>query len=304
MGLFDKKIGTIFLKENSDAENFVFQMTKLLDQVGNAQLKREIETQIKLANYGIYGEKNIAFELKNSGIDMYVLHDLCLEYNGLKAQIDYLIVTRERVYVIECKNLIGNIEINSDGNFIRTYEINGKKIKEGMYSPITQNERHIAVIKGLRTPDNQIKKHFFEKHFNDTYRSLVVLSNPKTYLNAKFAKKEIKNKVIRADALISHIKETDKISCCNLKNDEMLLAAKYFLEHNIPDRSDYSLKYKEIVEQLKETVIESAEQSIKICPRCGADLVLRTAQKGDNAGKEFYGCSAFPKCRYIEKAFE
>ncbi len=304
MGLFDKKIGTIFLKENSDAENFVLQMTKLLDQVGNAQLKREIETQIKLANYGIYGEKNIAFELKNSGIDMYVLHDLCLEYNGLKAQIDYLIITRERVYVIECKNLIGNIEINSDGNFIRTYEINGKKIKEGMYSPITQNERHIAVIKGLRTPDNQIKKHFFEKYFNDTYRSLVVLSNPKTYLNAKFAKKEIKNKVIRADALISHIKETDKISCCNLKNDEMLSAAKCFLEHNIPDRSDYSLKYKEIVEQLKETVTESAEQSIKICPRCGAELVLRTAQKGDNAGKEFYGCSAFPKCRYIEKASE
>lgn len=304
MGLFNKKIGTVFLKEDSDAENFVVQMTELLNQVNDAQLKREIETQIKLANYGIYGEKNIAFELKNSGIDMYVLHDLCLEYNGLKAQIDYLIITRQRVYVIECKNLIGNIEINSDGNFIRTYEINGKKIKEGLYSPITQNERHMAVIKGLRTPDNQIQKHFFEKHFDDTYRSLVVLSNPKTYLNAKFAKKEVKNKVIRADALISYIKETDKTSCCDLKNDEMLSAAKYFLEHNILDRSDYSLKYKEIVEQLKETATENAEQNTKTCPRCGAELVLRTAKKGDNAGKEFYGCSTFPKCRYIENISE
>ncbi|MBR3447258.1 MAG: topoisomerase DNA-binding C4 zinc finger domain-containing protein [Oscillospiraceae bacterium] len=34
------------------------------------------------------------------------------------------------------------------------------------------------------------------------------------------------------------------------------------------------------------------------CPRCGAELVLRTAKKGNNAGKQFYGCSAFPKCRY------
>lgn len=31
----------------------------------------------------------------------------------------------------------------------------------------------------------------------------------------------------------------------------------------------------------------------------GAKLILRTAKKGDNAGQQFYGCTAFPKCRYI-----
>ncbi|MBQ6041356.1 MAG: topoisomerase DNA-binding C4 zinc finger domain-containing protein [Oscillospiraceae bacterium] len=36
------------------------------------------------------------------------------------------------------------------------------------------------------------------------------------------------------------------------------------------------------------------------CPRCGAAMVLRTANKGANAGKQFYGCSAFPKCRFIQ----
>ena len=128
MGFFDKKIGTIFLKEDSDAEIFITKMTELSSKA-EGQLKNDIETQIKLASYGVYGEKNIAFELKNSGIDMYVLHDLCLEYEGLKAQIDYLIITRQRAYVIECKNLIGNIEIDSDGNFIRTYELFGKKVK-------------------------------------------------------------------------------------------------------------------------------------------------------------------------------
>ena len=34
-----------------------------------------------------------------------------------------------------------------------------------------------------------------------------------------------------------------------------------------------------------------------ICPLCGAEMVLRTAKKGSNAGEKFYGCSAFPKCR-------
>ena len=35
------------------------------------------------------------------------------------------------------------------------------------------------------------------------------------------------------------------------------------------------------------------------CPKCGADMVLRTAKKGRNAGSRFWGCSAYPNCRAI-----
>lgn len=35
------------------------------------------------------------------------------------------------------------------------------------------------------------------------------------------------------------------------------------------------------------------------CTKCGADMVKRTATKGKNAGNEFLGCSAFPKCRSV-----
>ena len=34
-----------------------------------------------------------------------------------------------------------------------------------------------------------------------------------------------------------------------------------------------------------------------LCPRCGGDMILRTAQKGANAGNQFWGCVEFPKCR-------
>lgn len=34
-----------------------------------------------------------------------------------------------------------------------------------------------------------------------------------------------------------------------------------------------------------------------ICPKCGANMVLRTATKGDKVGSQFWGCSNFPKCR-------
>jgi restriction system protein len=33
------------------------------------------------------------------------------------------------------------------------------------------------------------------------------------------------------------------------------------------------------------------------CPQCGKPMVLRTAQKGARAGKQFWGCSGYPDCK-------
>lgn len=35
----------------------------------------------------------------------------------------------------------------------------------------------------------------------------------------------------------------------------------------------------------------------KRCPQCGHPMVLRTAQRGPQAGQQFWGCSQFPRCR-------
>lgn len=42
----------------------------------------------------------------------------------------------------------------------------------------------------------------------------------------------------------------------------------------------------------------AASQSIPTCKRCGARMVLRTAQKGPRAGEKFWGCSNYPVCRF------
>ena len=54
-----------------------------------------------------------------------------------------------------------------------------------------------------------------------------------------------------------------------------------------------------VTENAAEVLPEQTKDTVMKCPRCGAVLVLRTAKKGGNAGKQFYGCSAFPKCRYM-----
>ena len=40
--------------------------------------------------------------------------------------------------------------------------------------------------------------------------------------------------------------------------------------------------------------------SEKVCPKCSSPLVIRIAKKGPNAGKKFWACSSFPKCKHIE----
>jgi restriction system protein len=37
------------------------------------------------------------------------------------------------------------------------------------------------------------------------------------------------------------------------------------------------------------------------CPQCGSSLVTRVARKGSNAGGQFIGCSAFPRCRFTRQ---
>jgi len=35
------------------------------------------------------------------------------------------------------------------------------------------------------------------------------------------------------------------------------------------------------------------------CPKCGKIMVVRTVKSGNNAGKQFWGCSAYPDCKGI-----
>jgi hypothetical protein len=83
-----------------------------------------------------------------------------------------------------------------------------------------------------------------DNYFEDFYKSVVVLANPKTVLNAKFAKKEIKKKVIRADQLVKYIKDIYVISKVTPYSEEGLLEwANSFLNLHKEVEKDYTGKY-------------------------------------------------------------
>jgi len=45
-------------------------------------------------------------------------------------------------------------------------------------------------------------------------------------------------------------------------------------------------------------VLEILHDSRKLCPKCEREMVLRTAGRGPGAGKQFWGCSGYPRCRF------
>jgi len=48
-----------------------------------------------------------------------------------------------------------------------------------------------------------------------------------------------------------------------------------------------------------ETAVAVEESGEPVCPKCGVSMVQRTASKGANKGKPFWGCRNYPKCREV-----
>lgn len=308
MGIFSNP-EVVFLKESSDAKEYLQKLEGLLPNA-NGDVREKIQREIAITKAGIAGEDNIIFELKHSGMDLVVLHDLYIEVGDLGAQIDFYVITPKVNIVIECKNLVGNIEINSKGEFIRTFEYNGKRSKKGLYSPITQNERHMEVLKQCRREGfGFLMGAAFSATFESMNKSLIVLANSETIVNDRYAPKEIKEKVIRADQLIATIKKINSdVKLPSSSKKEMRGIGERMLARNVEVRKDYFKHFEDLMKEVKgqgtqqDGVTKKEEKSQKkVCPKCGKTLVRRVAVKGEHAGEKFYGCSGFPKCRYTEK---
>lgn len=256
MGFFDKLDSPVLYKESNDMKRQLERL-EILQEKASDENKKLIAQDMRLLQYGDLGENNVQFELMNSFMPMLVLKDLQLEYEDLTAQIDFIVITRKLNFVIECKNLFGDIEVNSAGDFIRTLEFGGKKMQEGIYSPITQNRRHLDILKAIRkeSKGNILLKMMVEKFFDEDYKSIIVLANPKTVLNVSKAKNETRERLIRNDQLINHIKMLNAKSKNEPSSDkQMYTLAESLMKYHKPKSKDYVSKYAIDLEQPKESI--------------------------------------------------
>ena len=244
---------TVFLKKVSEIEEQIKALKILLEKYpDNEALKNEL----RICKIGLQGEKEIEFELANSNIGMYVLHDVNMEYQDLKAQIDYIIITPAYTYFVECKNLIGNITVDSNGNFNREYYKDQKKVKEGMYSPLSQAQRHIEIFKKIwMTRNNTLMDKLIRRdNLDKWYKPLVVMANSKSILDIKYAPEDYKHKIIKSDSLIEYL-QNDFKRCDKdllLKKEQMYNAAYSIMKnYNKTISENYIAKYEKLVKDNK-----------------------------------------------------
>lgn len=244
MGWFDKLREPVFLKESSDACRQLQVLRQLASQL-TIEGQELLFQDIRALEYGILGERQIAYELKNSHMPMYILHDICLEDEGLCAQIDYIAVTRKICFIIECKNFYGDIEIDSRGDFYRIMEIGGQQKKEAVYSPVTQNEHHLELLKTIKLKSQPLLfRGMAERCFERRVQSVVVLANPKTMLYLQEAPQEIREHVIRADQLVAYMRRQYRISEEPELSDKKIRAqAKAILLLHQEKEKNYLWKY-------------------------------------------------------------
>lgn len=208
--------------------------------------------------------------------------------NGETSEVDVIFITQKGIFVFESKNYSG--WIFGDEKSQKWTAMLPNKQKNQFYNPILQNKTHVKWMRNYVGEDVPLF-------------SIIVFSERCELKKVTVESPDVK--VIKRDRTYAAVRDIwdqspdilseEKInelydSLAKLTNvDEAVKAAHI---------DNINQKYKK--EEKKQETSAQAERQELICPKCGNVLVLRTAKKGENAGNQFYGCSNFPKCRYIQ----
>lgn len=252
----------IFIKDFTKENQQLNALVELSKKVKTPAKKELIDRDIAYLKYGLDGEANVYYEIKNSFVPMLCLHDIRLEYEDYIAQLDFTIITNKFIYVLETKKLNGNIEITSDGDFIRTVSNKYGKIikKEGMYSPISQNDRHVRILKDILMKEDLIRTMLV--------KSAVIIANPKTIVSKQHCPAKIKNNIYKYDQITNLLKREmdDKTNEKDLLEKYLYAIADYMVKYNKPLKIDYEKKYSLTKEDFTENdsfvKVEPTNQSV------------------------------------------
>ncbi|ENJ1575437.1 NERD domain-containing protein [Vibrio parahaemolyticus] len=222
---------------------------------------------------GVFGEflvNRLLSKLPES--DYTLIKDVTLPTNDGTTQVDHIVVSRYGIFVVETKNMKGWI-FGSARQKQWTQKIYRHSSK--FQNPLHQNYKHIKALETLLGCS--------EEHLH----SVIVFIGDSTFKtemppNVTYARGSIRyiqqfNDVVFSDN--DYARLTESINRLKLKRGVIT-----------------DLKHRKHVKEVVASKVSSNE-----CPRCGSEMVLRETKRGENIGKQFWGCSTFPKCRAVKQ---
>ena len=291
-------------------------------------------------NAGRYGEYLIYKRLKHMEANgaKFLFNVYIPKRNGETTEIDVLMICPKGIFVFESKNYSGWI-FGSEGqkNWYQTLPAGrGKSRKEPFYNPVMQNCSHIkhlrtflgeqmpmrsiivfsdkCTLKSIQiqrkdisvinhydvvsvvseicnqTPIDLLNNNSIAEIYNKLYPFTQVDENEK----ARHIANVYNNLSDRADQQAQLVQTIPVVQKAETPEPEMIKqTAVRFAD------PDVFAKAATQIETTEPQFVEATQQSLR-CPRCNGKLVMRTASRGANAGNRFYGCSNYPKCKYIQ----
>ena len=195
-------------------------------------------------------------------------HDVIIPSKNGTTQIDHLLVSPYGVFIVETKNIKGWI-FGAEDQSKWTQSLYGKKYS--FQNPIRQTFRQKKILSEYLNLDESI------------IHTVIYFVG-----DCKF-KTHLPTNVIRS-GLGSHIKQYRN----RILSPEEIGRALKMLEKHV---SESTLTTKDHIQSLRER-----HSSTTVCPKCGSNLVERTAMKGPKAGLKFLGCENYPRCRFTKNS--
>ena len=199
-----------------------------------------------------------------------VINDVLIQSNGHSTQIDHVVVSVYGIFVIETKYYKGRIYGGENTEF---WTQNNHGHRHKFRNPLWQNKGHIMAITKILDDPGMIPVY-----------SIVAFSHQASL------KTDRSLPVMYWRNVVPYIKQHNDIHV-----SEPYAEAIYntILNANVTDKTARKEHIRSVKRNRKK---RDAAVANGICPRCGGILVWKDGRYG-----RFYGCSNYPRCKYILK---
>lgn len=198
------------------------------------------------------------------------LHNVTLNTPDGTTQIDHVFLSPYGCFVLETKNMKGWI-FGSERQAQWTQKIYRQSFK--FQNPLRQNYKHLKALEATLG--------IGAEHLHSVI----------TFVGTSTFKTEMPANVTRGKGFLRYIKSFQQPVFSDAEVDAM------FQVLQTGRRAPTLATHREHVRNLKRRQDSTAEH---LCPKCGNSMVLRTSRSGAKAGQQFWGCSAYPKCRLTQ----
>ena len=197
------------------------------------------------------------------------LHNVTLATADGTTQIDHVFISRFGIFVVETKNMKGWI-FGGQNQKQWTQKIYRQSFR--FQNPLRQNYKHVkALEQACEVPEG-------------TIHSVVVFTGASTF------KTPMPKNVTAGGRYTTYIRSFTEAL---LSDDQVKQAVEQIEAARLAPNRQTQRRHVQNLNARDDSV------GSPICPRCGNAMVLRKAKRGASAGNQFWGCSAYPRCRQM-----